>query len=100
MDGQAPLPETLGNVERACIPEGKIHYALRYPDKGRVFAALGFSEEAENWEALREAIRQGVSHHAATYLEQNEFGTMYEVVLPIRGPIDKEAPVSLPMWNF
>ena len=41
-----------------------------------------------------------VSHHAATYLEQNEFGTKYEVVLPIRGPIDKEAPASLPMWNF
>jgi hypothetical protein len=59
MDEQAPHPEALDSVERACIPEGKIHYALRNPDKCRVFAALGFSEEAENWEALREAIWQG-----------------------------------------
>lgn len=94
-----PHPEALENFERACIPEAKMHYALQHPDKGRVFAALGFSEEEANWEVLREATRQGLPHQPATYLKQNEHGLYCEVVLPIRGPTDKEAPVKT-VWIY
>lgn len=91
MSGHTPHPEALDSFERACIPEAKMHYALRHPDKGRVFAALGFSEEAAYWEVLREAVRQGLPYQPATYLKQNEHGLYYEVVLPIRSPTNKQA---------
>lgn len=87
-------PEALNNFERACIPEGKIHhYALRDLDKSRPFRALGFSEEAGNWEALRDAILERLPRSPAVFDKQNEWGTYYEVNTIIRGPSGKEAPV-------
>lgn len=95
MSEQIPHPEALSNFQRACIPERKIRgYALVKPDKKRLFNALGFSEEASNWEALRDAIWEGLPHHPAVFNKQNEYGTYYEVVLPIRGPTGKVAPVK------
>ncbi len=100
MSEQAPHPEALENFERAYIPEGKIrHYAFRDPHKSRVFAALGFSEEAGNWEALRNAILEGLPHHPAVFDKQNQWGVTYEVIIPISGPGGKEAPVKT-YWIF
>lgn len=92
MSGQTPHPETLENFARACIPEAKVHYALRHPGKGRVFAALGFSEKAANWEALREAVRQELPQQPATYLKQNEYGLYYEAILPYAAPATNKHP--------
>lgn len=99
MSEQTPHSGALENFERACILEAKLHYALQHPDKGRVFAALGFSGGTQSWEALREAIRQRLPHYPATYLKQNEYGRYYEVVLPVRSPTDKEAPVKT-VWIY
>ena len=95
-----PHPKALRNFDSACIPESKIRgYALVERDKSRLFKALGFSEEAGNWEDLRDAIRRGLPHQPATYDKENVYGTTYEVVLPIRGPTSKEAPVKT-YWMF
>jgi hypothetical protein len=95
-----PHPEALRNFDNALIPELKITgYALVDPGKSRPFSALGFSKEAGNWEALRDAILQGLPCHPASYDKLNEFGTYYEVVLPIRGPTGKVAPVKT-YWIF
>ncbi len=100
MSEQSSHPEALRNFDSAHIPESKIRgYAFVRPDKRRPFNALGFSEEAGNWEALRDAILEGLPHHPATYNKQNENGTYYEVVLPIRGPTGKEAPVQT-VWIY
>jgi hypothetical protein len=88
-------PESLRNFERAYIPVGKIrHYAFRDPDKSRVFRALGYSEEAGNWEALRAAILDALPRHAAGFDKQDEYGITYEVTLTVSGPLGKEAPLK------
>jgi len=93
MSGGTSHPEALRNSESAHIPESKIKdYALVDPGKKRPFEALGFSEEAGNWKALRDAILECLPNHPATYNKENEHGTTYEVVLPIRGPTGKVAP--------
>jgi hypothetical protein len=100
MSEQIPHPEALSNFQRAHIPERNIReYAFRKPGKSRMFSALGFSEEAGNWEALRDAILEGLPHYPATYNKQNEHGTYYEVILPIRGPTGKEAPMKT-VWIY
>jgi hypothetical protein len=94
MPQELPHPEALDNFERAYIPEDEIRrYALRDPDKSRVFGALGFCEEAGNWEALRGAILAQLPRHPATYDKQNKWGTYYEVNMLVNGPSGKEAPV-------
>lgn len=95
MTQEPPHPETLENFERAYIPESKIRsYALRDPSKRRPFEALGFSDEAGNWEALRDAILEGLPKCPAVFDKQNEYGITCEVVIPVIGPNDKEAPVK------
>ncbi len=95
MSEQTPHPEALRNFESAHIPEGKIrHYAFRDPNKSRVFRALGFSEEAGNWEALRDAILERLPRYPAIFDKQDRYGITYEVTIPVSGPGGKEAPVK------
>ena len=99
MTEQFSHPEALSNFERAYIPEGKIHhYALRDP-KSRPFRALGFSKEAGNWEALRDAILERLPRCPAVFDKQNEWGMYNEVNMTIRGPNGKEAPVRT-YWMY
>lgn len=100
MGKRPPHPKALRNFDSARIPESKIRgYALVERDKSRLFEALGFSTQAGNWEDLRDAITWGLPYQPATYDRENAFGTTYEVVLPIRGPTGKEAPVKT-YWMF
>lgn len=95
MVSELPHPEALEDFDQAYIPDGKIRaYALRDPGKRRPFEALGFSEEAGNWEMLRDAILGGLPHCPAVFDKQNQYGLTYEVVVPVVGPNGKEAPVK------
>lgn len=94
MNREPPHPDALRNVDRAYIPEDKIRkYALRNPGKKRPFEALGFSLEMDNWQALRDAILDALSNCPAVFDKRNEWGTFFEVVVPVRGPSGKVAPV-------
>jgi hypothetical protein len=95
MDREPSHPDTLRNFDKAYVPEEKIReYALRNPSKKRPFEAIGFSVEAGNWEALRGAILEGLSGCPAAFDKANEWGTYFGVVVPVRGPNGKEAPVQ------
>lgn len=95
MTQESPHPEALENFEKAYIPEAKIrHWALRNPGRSRVFRTLGFSEEAGNWEALRDAMLEGLPRYPAVFDKQNQYGVIHEVTIPISGPAGKEAPVK------
>jgi hypothetical protein len=95
MNRERPHPDALRNFDKAHIPQEKIRgYALRDPGKKRPFEALGFSLEVGNWEALRDAILEALSGYPAVFDKANEWGTYFEVVVPVRGPNDKEAPVQ------
>ena len=59
-----------------------------------MFTALGYSEEAGNWEQLRNAILQGLPNYPAVFDKQDQFGLTYEVTIPVSGPTGKEAPVK------
>lgn len=100
MGEQEPHPDALRNANQAHIPEGKIRgYALKNPGKKRPFEALGFSLEAGNWEVLCDAILEELPHHPAAFDKRNEWGTYLEVVVPVRGPNGKEAPVRT-FWIY
>jgi hypothetical protein len=60
---------------------------------------LGFSLEAGNWEALRDAILEGLPLRPAVFDKSNEWGTFFGVVVPVRGPSGKEAPVQT-FWVY
>ena len=95
MSEQAPHPEALEKVERAYIPEDKIRYrAFRDPHKSRVFEALGFSEEAGNWEALRNALLERLPYHPAVFNKQNQWGFTYKALIATSRPSGDEAPVN------
>lgn len=94
MTRESPHPEALRNFAKAQIPESKVRYALRHASKGRVFRALGYSEEADNWQALRDAILEGLPYHPAIFDKQDQYGITYEVTVPVGGPAGKEAPVK------
>ena len=88
-------PESLRNLESAYIPVGKIRdYAFRDPYKSRMFRALGYSEEAGNWEALHDAILEALPRYPAVFDKQDEYGITYEVTITVSGPLGKEAPVK------
>jgi hypothetical protein len=55
--------------------------------------------EAGNWEALRDAILEGLSGCPAAFDKANEWGTYFRVVVPVRGPNGKVAPVQT-YWNY
>lgn len=100
MGEREPHPKALRNADRANIPEGKIRgYALKNLGKRRPFEALGFGLAAGNWEALRDAILEGLPRRPAVFDKRNEWGTYFEVVVPVRGPTGKEAPVRT-FWIY
>jgi hypothetical protein len=55
---------------------------------------LGYSEEVGNWEALRDAILEGLPNRPAIFDKQDQYGITYEVTIPVSGPVGKEAPVK------
>ncbi len=87
-----PHPEALPNYEAAVLPEGKIRYPLRHPDKRHPFDALGFSEERGNWRELRARITEALPVYRATLVESTEWGDVYRVDIVIDGPAVKTAP--------
>lgn len=94
MTQDSPHPQALENFEKAYIKEAKIrYYAFRDPHKSRVFRALGFSEEAGNWEALRTALLEGLPRYPAVFDKQDQYGITYEVIMPVSGPGGKQAPM-------
>lgn len=93
MSERNPHPEALENVEAVLLPESKIHYALRDPDKRQPFAALGFSEGAGNWRELRDAITEELPTRPAIFSHRDEWGTTFDVDISVTGPEGKEAPV-------
>lgn len=95
MNEEYPHPKALENYEIAYIPEGKIrYYAFKDPYKSRVFRALGFSEEAGNWEDLRDAILEGLPRYPTVFDKENQYGITHEVTIPVSGPAGKVAPVK------
>jgi hypothetical protein len=75
MAQESPHPDALGNFEKAYIPEGKMHYALEHVSKGRVFKALGYSKEAGNWKALRDAILKGLPTTRPSSINKTSLGS-------------------------
>jgi hypothetical protein len=86
-------PDALRNFERAVLPEEKIRYALRDPDKRKPFEALGFNETSDNWETLRERIVEGAPHNPANFVQATTWGEIYNVDMIIEGPAGKRAPI-------
>jgi filamentous hemagglutinin len=89
----------LQNHERAVISEAKVRYALRDRDKRRAFEALGYSEERENWQSLRDAILEGLPCYPAPISHEDQWGITHNVDMPISGPEGKTAPVRT-KWIF
>jgi hypothetical protein len=75
------------------MPESKVRYALRDSDKRQPFEALGFSEEAGNWEELRDAIREELPTRPAIFSHRDEWGVTFDVDILVSGPEGREAPV-------
>lgn len=86
-------PGALRNVARAVLPEEKIRYALRDPDKRKPFEALGFTEKADNWQTLRNRIVERLPRDPATFVQATMWGEIYNVDMVIEGTADKRAPV-------
>ncbi|MGF1473182.1 MAG: DUF6883 domain-containing protein [Rubrobacteraceae bacterium] len=100
MGEREPHPDAMRNANQAHIPEAKIRdYALKDPGKKRPFKALGFGLAARNWEALYDAILEELPHHPAVFNKRNVWGTYFEVVVPVRGPNGKKAPVRT-FWIY
>ncbi len=94
MNREPPHPDALRNFDRAIVPEDKIlNYALREPNKSRMFGLLGFSRVAGNWEALRDAILGELPRCPAVFEKENEWGAYYGVDVVVTGPNGKRAPV-------
>jgi len=93
MSERGPHPEALRNLDRAHVPEDKVRYALRDPNKRRSFEVLGFSEEAGNWEALRNAIEKNLPLYPACFSHRDEWGSTFDVDMIVSGPEGKRAPV-------
>lgn len=55
---------------------------------------MGFSEEAGNWENLRDAILEELPRYPAVFDKENQYGITHEVTIPVSGPTGKEAPVK------
>lgn len=68
------------------MPESKLRYALRDPDKRRPFEAIGFSEEAGNWHDLRGEISINLPCYPAVFKDGTRWGGLYHVDLPVSGP--------------
>lgn len=75
------------------LPEEKIRYALRDPDKRKPFYALGFEENAGNWEELRNRIIDQLPYSPANFVQATMWGEIYNVDMVIEGPAGKRAPV-------
>lgn len=86
-------PDALRNFERAVLPEEKIRYALRDPDKSGPFGALGFGETVDNWTELRDRIVEELPRNSANFIKETRWGEIYNVDMLIEGPIGKRAPV-------
>lgn len=98
-DEQRPHPDALRNFGRARVPEGKVRYPLRDPDKRKAFEALGFSEEAGNWETLRGEIVESLPLYPARFSHRDEWGTTYDVDMPVVGTEERKAPVRT-KWMY
>lgn len=99
MSERGPHRRALPNHERAVVPEAKIRYALRDPDKRRAFEALGYSEARENWWALRDEILAALPLHPSPVSHQDRWGLTRNVDMNISGPEGKTAPVRT-KWIF
>ncbi len=60
---------------------------------------MGFSEEAGNWEALRNAVLEGLPYHLAVFNKQNQWGFLYKAIISTSGPVGSQVPVSA-YWFF
>jgi hypothetical protein len=60
---------------------------------------LGFSEEAGNWEALRNAVLERLPYHPADFNKQNQWGFTYKALISTSRPSGDEAPVNA-YWFF
>lgn len=80
----------LPNADQAWIPPGKLRdYALdpdhpRGGPKARLFTAL-LAIRQRDWLYLRDQILAGVKKVEARPHAQNEYGALYEVIIPVRG---------------
>jgi hypothetical protein len=82
--------ETLPRAREAFIPSSKLRdyvLCLDHPlgrHKARVFrSALGVS--ADNWEHLRDQIKQGVVSASVSNVQIKSYGVLYEVPILIQG---------------
>jgi hypothetical protein len=95
-------PNALPNYENAVIPREKLEgYALNPAhEQGRhkavVFkSALGFDQS--NWGTLEQRIRGEMPYHEAVLKKDFEYGTLYELILPIAGMNNRTVDV-LTAW--
>jgi hypothetical protein len=95
-------PDALPNAETAKIPTGKFTKYLLDPlhlegrHKARVFkSVLGF-EQSDSAE-LENAILSELPYHPAVLASEGQWGTKYEVIIPITGVNGATAQV-LTVW--
>jgi uncharacterized protein DUF6883 len=104
-----PDPKALVNHTKAVIAQKKLERYCLNPnnvsrtfggssgsDKARVFkAALGFDQS--NWEMLKERILEELPYHEALLGAEDEFGSRYNVKLPILG-VNGKTQIVLTAW--
>lgn len=96
---QAFRKTLLPNFGDADIPKEKLAAYVLNPnhpvgrDKALVFErVLGYTES--NWEDLERRIRDGLRRFPATKRRETQFGTPFEVVMEITGPVGRTAKVK------
>lgn len=78
--------DALKNHRLAHVSESKLRYALRDPDKGRLFEAIGFSEGAGNWRDLYGEIVVNLPRYPAVFKGGTKWGDLYYLDLHVSGP--------------
>jgi hypothetical protein len=99
MGGRRPRGDALRNFGAAHIPESKIRYSLRDPNKRRTFEELGYSEEAGNWRILRDTVAECSPLYSACFSHEDRWGVTYDVDMLLTGPEGRTAPVRT-KWIF
>jgi hypothetical protein len=93
----APLP----GAHAAMVPDAKVRDYLLDPGhpgnggKAAFFNAFGFT--AQNWAALRDALRRHPSQHVVVNVTANPWGTKYEVRCSLPSP-DGRNPCVRSFW--
>jgi hypothetical protein len=100
--GRNVHPNALPNYQNAVIQRDKLEgFSLNLihghgKHHARVFkSALGFDKS--NWDLLEQQVRKELPYYEAVLKEENQYGTRYNVILPMAGPNGRAVDV-LTAW--